>query len=153
MKTIALILAIFCQHAVYSAYHNNEDSLSKKVANAFNAAFPGAKYVAVETLENQKELVKITFEHVGEIMFAFYSRNGDLVALSRKIKLPQLPIPARLSLEKKKRDRFLTDLFEISQNGETNYYATIKDAEWSMIYVANESGAWTLVKKSKREQS
>jgi hypothetical protein len=152
MKTIAFILALFCQNAVYSAHYNNEDSLSKKIVTAFNAAFSGAKYISAEPVENQKELVKITFEHEDEIMFAFYNQGGELIALSRKIKLPQLPIRARLTLEKKTRSRYLTGLFEISQNGETNYYATIKDDEWSMIYVVDESGTWTLVKKSKREQ-
>lgn len=145
MRTIAvIILAMLCHYAGRSAC-NNEDSLNKKIETAFKNAFTGAKYIHVE---KQKDLVKISFMQEEQKMFAYYSGDGELVALGHNITVQQLPLSASSRLKEKAENKFLTELFEVSQNGETNYYATIDDGEWSTIFIADGAGKWVVFKRS-----
>jgi hypothetical protein len=45
---------------------------------------------------------------------------------------------------------WLTELFEISANGETAYYATIENATHVTILKAEGAAGWAMFKKDKR---
>jgi hypothetical protein len=48
------------------------------------------------------------------------------------------------------KDSWITDLFEIASNGETNYYVTLEGAESTVILKSAGVAGWEQFKKEKK---
>ena len=84
-------------------------------------------------------------------MFAYYNTDGDQIAVSRNIHIDQLPLSLSMELKEKFNESWLTDLFEVSANGETAYYATVENATTITIYKTEGITGWTTFKKDRRK--
>lgn len=145
MKSLIFILAILCQLPTYARLLK-EDSLSKKIAASFNRSFAEARIVSTES---QRKFVKIIFLQSGQKMFAYYAHSGELMAVARMIRVNQLPIAAAMKLKKATENKILTELFEVTSNGESCYYATVRNDKRRTILKANAAGTWLIFKKSR----
>jgi hypothetical protein len=147
MKKI-IMLAIVLTTITVSAFANNITGVNQKVLNSFKKSFQTAEVVRWEMKDN---LYKVTFKNFDKELFAYYNADGEQVAVTRNIHISQLPLSLASELQNKFSQGWLTELFELSSNGETAYYATIECSKYVIIYKADAASGWATFKKEKRK--
>lgn len=143
-----IVLAIALTTITGSAFANNINIINKKALSSFTKTFQDAQNVRWEVKNN---LYKVSFETNGKTLFAYYDASGQRVALSRNIPTDQLPLSLYTELKGMFTESWLTDLFEISTNGETVYYATIESASHITILKADGTTGWSVFKKDRKK--
>ena len=140
--TIAFVVALFLTLSVSSSFAatttaNNDEN--QVVLASFRKDFRTAELMGIEA---KKEYTKVTFKLNNLILFAFYSENGDLIAVVRNILSSQLPIQLLMDLKQNHTNCWITDLFEIDSNGQTNYYVTLENSDSQVTLRSSSSNTW-----------
>jgi hypothetical protein len=130
-----------------TAFAKDEEAISQQVLNNFKKEFVNAKEV---NWQNTKDFVKATFTLNDQVMFAYYTPDGDLLAITRNISSDKLPISLLTSLKKNYSEYWITDLFEAVTNGSGTYYITLQNADVEVILKSDDFGGWQTFKRSKR---
>jgi hypothetical protein len=138
-----MILAIGLTLCMSFAFAGKED-VSPKVLNAFNNDFSTAKEVEWSI---GSDYFKAAFTFNGNHVFAFYNRDGELLALTRYISSLDLPINLQKELKKNYKDYWISDLFEVANTEGTSYYITLENAEKKIVLKAPNGDNWTTFKK------
>lgn len=133
----AVTTAAFSADPIYS---------NSAVLKSFNKSFATARDVEW-TIKSDFHRAKFTVE--GEVFYAYFKGDGELMAVTRNIKVSQLPIALSSSFDEKYGAYYLAELFEVSSNGESTYYATIRKNKCSITLQASSSGVWKVYKKQK----
>jgi len=147
MKKI-IMLAVVLTTITISGFANNISGLSQKVLSSLKKSYQHAEIVRWEQKDN---LYKVTFKNFDKEMYAYYNASGEQVAVSRNIHIDQLPLSLSSELKKHFTNGWLTELFEVSANGETAYYATIECSTHITILKANGTSDWATFQKEKRK--
>lgn len=147
MKKI-IVMAFMLSTFAVSAFATDNTGVNEKALSAFSKSF---KYAENVKWEIQSNLYKATFNSGGKVMFAYYNAEGEQLALSRNISLEQLPLALATELTSKFDNSWLTELFEVSVNGETSYYATIENATHTITLKADGTGGWSTLSKEKKK--
>lgn len=142
-KIFALVLALTT--IAGSAFSNTTDYISKNVLNAFAKEFKNAEKVEWQATDNY---IRAKFFVDNQPMFAYYTEEGELMGVARNVSLQQLPLKLSTDLKEKLTEFWLAELFEVSSNGETNYYVTIKNDKKVLMLQGNGAG-WQTYKKKK----
>lgn len=148
MKKRILALALLLTIGFSSTFANNEEGVNKQVVNAFKKEFAAAQNARWEA---GKEFTKVTFTLNGQVMFAFYTGEGELLGLSRNITSAQLPISLLAELKRNYSDYWITDLFEMASNNETDYYVSLNGADTTLVLKSSGSSGWSVYKKAKKD--
>lgn len=148
MKKSILSMALVLLLGVSSTFANDSEGVNQKVASSFKKEFANAKDVKWET---SKDYVKATFTLNGQVLFAYYSENGDMLAMTRNITSSQLPIVLLNDLKKEYSNFWITDLFEMAAGNETAYYVTLESADSIVVLKSNNSTSWEQFKKEKKQ--
>jgi hypothetical protein len=147
-KKFALMAALFLTVGIGSSFatptHNGDDI----VIASFHKEFRTADVVQVE---NKKEYTKVTFRLNDVIMFAYYSEDGDLLAVVRNILSTQLPIRLLMELKENHADCWITDLFELDRNGQTIYYVSLENSDVKTTLRSADSTNWETYQKENKE--
>ena len=147
MKTRILALSLLLTVAFTSTFANNEIGVSQKVVNSFKSEF--AQAVEVKW-ENTKDFAKATFKLNDQVMFAYYSEAGELLAVTRNVIAAQLPINLQTSMKKNLKDSWISDLFEVSAGDDTSYYVTLESADYTLVLKSNGAQGWSTFKKERK---
>lgn len=147
MKKRILTLALLLTVGLSSIFANNEEKLNQKAATSFKEEFAQATDAR---WENNKEFSKVTFKMNDQVMFAYYSDKGSLIAVTRNIISNQLPISLQSSLKKDYKSTWITDLFELASNDETSYYVTLENAEYTIVLKSSGTLGWSVFKKERK---
>ena len=135
VKKAAVVMAcVFALSTSYSFAATSGDEGNKEIKASFRHDFASAQLMSTETHDN---FTKMVFTLNGQIMTAFYSTNGDLLAITRNIVSSQLPVNLLMSFKKHYGDYWVTDLFEMSQDAQSNYYLTLENANSRMTLRSN----------------
>jgi len=123
--TMALFLTLgisysFARPSAKPARSNDEISI------AFSKSFHNAQIISKES---HKTYTKLTFRMNDMIMFAYYSENGELLAVTRNILSTQLPMSLLVSLRSDYSNYWISDLFELSGESQDCYYVTLENAD------------------------
>ena len=143
-KFLSLSLALTL--AVTSIFANNE--IGQRVMDSFKKEFAQAQDVK---WENSKDLAKATFKLNEQVMVAYFTEAGELVAVTRNLTVSQLPINLQSSMKKSSPDSWLTDLFEVSTGDETSYFVTLHTAAQVTVLKSVGTQGWTVYKKEKKK--
>ena len=146
MKKRILTLALLLTISISSIFANTVEGVSQKVINSFKSEFSDARNVR---WESGKDFVKATFTLHEQIMFAYYSVDGDQIAVSRNIISSQLPLNLLSDLKKNYSGFWISDLFEMSTKGETAYYMTVENGDYQIVLKSSSNG-WGVYKKDKK---
>src|ERR1700691_3363958 len=120
MKKMILSLAAVMMMG-FSVFANGTDNVvTQEARDAFKKDFATANDIRWEQTNNN--FLKATFSLNGLVLTAYYYANGDLRAVVRNITSDQLPTNLLTTLRRDYTAYWITDLFEISSNGETTYY-------------------------------
>jgi hypothetical protein len=147
-KKFALMATLFLTVGIGSSFatptHNGDDI----VIASFHKEFRTADVVQVE---NKKEYTKVTFRLNNVVMFAYYSEDGDLLAVVRNILSTQLPIRLLMELKENHSDCWITDLFELDRNGQTIYYVSLENSDMKTTLRSTDSANWETYQKENKE--
>ena len=148
MKKSILSLALMLMIGITSTFANNAEGVNQKVMSSFKKEFANAKDVK---WESGKEYVKATFTLNGQILFAYYSESGDMLAMTRNIVSSQLPINLLNDLKKDYSSFWITDLFEMAVGNETAYSVTLESADSIIVLKSSDASNWEQFKKEKKQ--
>jgi hypothetical protein len=143
-----IMIGMFMLITSLGAFANGSEEISANIVKSFNKEFAGAQNVQWST---SKEFVKATFSLNGQIAFAFYSPEGDLLAVTRNIVSGQLPINLLTECKKNYANYWITDLFEMVANNENAYYLTLENGDYRIVLKSNGTNGWEVFRKEKKQ--
>ena len=148
-KKFMFIMALFLTVGISSSFATPTDDLNGIVKTSFHKDFKKAELMGYEV---SKLYTKVTFKMDEMILYAFYSDNGELLAVTRNIRTNQLPIQLLMELKKNyNSDYWVTDLFEINSQGQNNYYITIENENTKTTLRSVGADNWELYEKTNKK--
>jgi hypothetical protein len=149
MKKMILSLAAVLIMGFGAFATGNNGTVSQQARDAFKKDFSTASNISWEQKDN---FIKATFSLNGQILCAYYNTNGDLQAVVRNIISDQLPLNLLADLRKEYADYWITDLFEISADGQTTYYATVENSDKKIVLKSEDTSSWEVYSKEKKAE-
>lgn len=146
MKKILIITSLFIAFH-FSGFSQVAKNNESRIPTTFQTDFPGASEIS---WQEGVEFNKVSFSFSGLLMVAYYKSNGELIAASRNISSFQLPLRLLTSLKINFDRYWITDLFELSINDNTEYYVTLENATEKKILLATGSD-WELYDTTSKE--
>jgi hypothetical protein len=146
-KKFALTIALFLTVGISSSFAATNIG-NDGVLASFHKEFRSANVLKVE---NKKDYTKVTFNLNDVVMFAYYSENGDLLAVVRNILSTQLPIRLLMDLKQNYADCWITDLFEMDSNGQTIYFASVENSDMKITLRSGNSTSWETYQRETKE--
>ncbi|ULQ51850.1 hypothetical protein [Flavihumibacter fluvii] len=147
MKKIILIAAAaFASMASFA----NVDPVTGKVLEAFRASFADAKNVQWKSLD-ESGLFQATFNYQNSELSAFYSEDGEMVAVARYINKANLPIMVSKEINERYPDHAIQTVIERIANGSTTYHVTLNSPKSSLVVAVSPSGDFSVSKKIKHK--
>jgi len=107
-----------------SAFAMDGNKVYYKVKNTFEAQFAGAENV---TWTLRDTYTKATFTLADENVEAFFTKDGDMIAYTRKIEVKQLPLIALQKIKKEYGSYKITETIECIRDEEKSYYLSLQD--------------------------
>src|SRR6476659_2429954 len=126
MKKSTLLVVMMFVFGAGSLLANTVEGVNEKVLSSFQKEFVGAKEV---TLQKSEEFVKVSFILNEKVFIAYYSEEGEKLALVRNLSRLDLPLSLQESLKDSYSQYWITDLFEINGKDDSAYYITIENAD------------------------
>jgi hypothetical protein len=148
MKNKILIAVFVFITGISSAFANGKGEVNDKIIKTFQKEFAGAQDVQWVTT---KEFVKATFTLNEQVVYAYYSREGNLLGVTRNILSGQLPINLLTDLKKNYNNYWITDLFEMATKGENMYYLTLENSDHKLVLKSNGTTGWEVFSKERKQ--
>ena len=154
MKKLTMIFAVLAVMAGTSAFASSGDKapsgdkVSKTVQAAFQQGFAGAENVTWETAE---DFYFASFDLNGTSVNAAYNEKAELVGVSRKLQLSEIPETVSKSLKSEYGDYEISNtVTEVVYEGDTFYYATVKGITKTLKLKCFSDGQIYVEKKTKK---
>ena len=80
-------------------------------------------------------------------MNAYYTPDGELIAVIRNIISEQLPLKLLMELKKNYSHLWISELLEVVNGSDDQYYVTLENADETLILKAKAHKSWKLYKK------
>lgn len=152
IKKAALVLACVITLPAMNSFAAASNSApingdgNKEIRTSFSHDFQGAEWVSTEPRDNY---TKVVFRLNQQVMTAFYSNGGELLAVTRNIVSSQLPVSLLMNFKKHYSEYWITDLFEMSQDQGSSYYLTMENSDTRITLRSNGDG-WELYSSVKK---
>lgn len=148
MNKLFLSIATMLMMGLSAFAANNDDAVNQEALRSFKKDFANASNIK---WEQKDAYTRATFSLNGQVLYAYYNTNGDLQAVVRNITSDQLPINLLSEMKKDYADYWITDLFEIASDDQTNYYVTLENSEKKIVLKSQGSNFWSVFSKEKKE--
>jgi hypothetical protein len=145
-RKTAIMMALFLTVCVSYSFAKPVDSINGEISIAFKKNFRNAQIMKTEA---RKGFTKLTFKLNEVVMFAFYSDNGQLLAVTRNIVSSQLPMSLMMSLKNEYDGYWITELFEFTGDSENCYYASLENEDVKITLRSN-GDTWELYTSAKK---
>ena len=147
-KRILLLSIALISFTAFSFAADAPASISKNVISSFNRQFSNARDIH---WEKQASFVKAQFTIDDMVLYAYFNQSGDLIAVTRFISPSQLPMTLLASLKNQYAAGYwVSDLFEIESEANTSYYATLENANQTVILKSDGISGWSVFQKEKK---
>jgi hypothetical protein len=143
MKKTILTLAVVAITLGSTAFAG-EINVDKRVRRAFEKEFAGAVDVKWSTFE---DYIKVDFSLNDVPLIACYNAEGEKLAVIRNIQFSILPLVLQFDQKKNFRDYWVSQLFELVNEGGTHYYLILENANQKIQLVSHGSTEWELIRK------
>ncbi len=147
MKPLLIALTILALGFTQPTFALDRE-VSPGVLKSFQTTFTAAKSVEWTITPT---MYKARFELNAQVVTAYYNAAGTLVGVTRNITSHQLPLALQTSLKKGHEAFWITELFELSSEEGTAYYATLETAEQKVVLKSTLNG-WTQYSKDKKDR-
>jgi len=128
----------------------NVDPVNGRVLEAFRSSFADAKNVEWKSLD-ESGLFQATFNYQNSEVSAFYSEEGEMVAVARYINKNNLPIMVTKAIQERFADHAIQTVIERISYGSTTYHVTLNSPKSSLMVVVSPSGELAVSKKIKHK--
>ena len=147
MKKIIFSTALTLALGTTFSFASTKDEIGAQVTSSFKKEFSGARDVR---WEKDKSFIKATFLFNDQVMFAYYTSNGDLIGVVRNLLSDKLPISLMEDLRLNYSDYWITDLFEFASESGSTYYVTLQTANETLTLKSEGTSGWTNYKRAKK---
>ncbi|MBA2330558.1 MAG: hypothetical protein H0V91_13180 [Flavisolibacter sp.] len=146
MKPLLIILTVI------SSFFTKDSAATEciidcKVLQSFESQFTNAKEVDWSITSN---IYKAQFALDGQYINAFFSADGELVAMTKNVSVNQLPLMLQTELKKQTAKYWITELFELSNEEGTSYYVTLENADEKVVLHSVSNKNWNKYKKTSK---
>ena len=144
-KTVVVSTALLLTVGISSSFATPaNDGGAHAVTTSFHKDFKKAELLQTEVGKN---FTKLTFRMNAIVLFAYYADNGQLLAVSRNITSDQLPFQLLLQVKRDYADYWISDLFELTNDGNSNYYITLENAD-SRVTLRSNGPDWEVYSRT-----
>jgi hypothetical protein len=123
--------------------------VNQRVLAAFEKEFTTATNVSWEEL-NDSEIFHASFVYANEIMEAYYSAEGDLLAAARYISQERMPLLVAKTVRTSFKDYQFKQATEYMSAESTSYIVTLENAKHSLVVRIYNNGNAEVMKKTKK---
>lgn len=142
MKKILLLIAIV--FTTQLSFATGTSAPASRITRSFNKDFHKATNVQWQHFETYD---KVSFLLDNRFLNAYYTPDGDLMAVTRNIVSEQLPLKLLMELKKNYSGYWISDLFEVANGYSDQYYVTLENAYEKLILKAKAHKGWKLYQK------
>jgi len=147
MKKTILIWTLLLVAGIGTSFAAGTDDGTWFAKNSFKKEFSNASVIR---WDNYKAFTKATFTMNGRVLYAYYTNGGELLAVAGNILSDRLPVTLQTELKKNYSGYWVTDLFEVASEGETDYYITIENPDYVLVLKSNGSDEWSMYSRKKK---
>lgn len=147
MKKTILALAVLMTTGLTSAFANKSGEINQRAIASFGKDFISAKNAS---WQQSRDYAKVTFSLNNHVLFAYYNQQGELLAVIRNVLTDQLPIQLLLELKKKCNNHWVTELFEVSTEEQTNYFVTLENSDEKLVLKSVGFDEWMVYHKENK---
>ena len=83
-------------------------------------------------------------------MFAYLNENGVLLGAYRNILSNQLPMSLMAELKEDYSGYWITELFELAKENQTNYFVTIENGDQKITLKSENANSWNIKTKTQK---
>jgi hypothetical protein len=142
MKKLVLLLAIV--FATQLAFASDATAASS-ASNSFNRDFHKATNVQWQYTESY---ARASFLLDNRLMSAYYTSDGELMAVTRNIVCEQLPLKLLMELKQNYSSYWISNLFEVVNGSGDQYYITLENGDETLVLKAKAHKRWKLYQKT-----
>jgi hypothetical protein len=143
MKRLVLAVITFLSFSFVT--YANDVEISTTVLQSFNKSFKNASEVKWTSID---QYYKADFIFNGQNVCAFYSNDGNLMAVTRHLLSTSLPVALQANLKTGYEEYWISDLFEISNEQGTSYFITLEKSDVKLILQSASGTEWSVYKRS-----
>ena len=148
MKKSILSIAIVLMMGLSAfAAKNDEADVNQLAVKSFHKEFVNARNIK---WEQKVGYVKVEFTLNDQVLYAYYNNDGQLTAVVRNIVSDQLPISLLTMLKRDYTGFWISDLFEVAADDQTNYYVTLENADKKIVLRSNGIDSWDVYSKTRK---
>ena len=140
-------MAVILSLTTSATYAYDGSRVSKELLQSFNKEFSGASNVNWIQISN--ELYRSRFDYKGKDVLAFFSENGDLVAIGSVIEADHLPWAVSNAIDSKYAGYNKVESIEFTMDGQTQYLVTVSDGKKVETLKISNGGSISVIKKLK----
>jgi hypothetical protein len=123
------------------------DGVEPTVLKSFKTTFATATEVGWSKAE---DFYRAEFFLNGQYITAYYKADGTMAALTRHISASTLPMILQTGLKNQYKDQWVTDVFEVTNDGGVQYYVTLENANTKVI-LKSSSNTWSTYQKQHKD--
>ena len=142
----SIILTVLLTIFTSAGFAKPTENLNASIKTSFHQDFKDAQLLSTEVYQT---FTKLTFTLNNAVLSAFYTENGELLAVTRNILSSQLPLNLLTSLKKRFSSYWITDLFEFNRDSQSSYYISLENADTKMTLRSN-GDSWQLYSSVKK---
>jgi hypothetical protein len=147
MKQTIFALALVLSTGL-SAFADGGKNINSLTKQSFTQEFVQASEVSWQT---EKGLSVANFSLDGQFMHAYYNDQSELVAVVHNVLSDHLPIFLFTDLKKNYSSYWISGLSEVASEGESNFYATLENADQIIILKSVNSTDWVVKCRVKKD--
>ena len=142
MKKLVLLIAIVLTTQL--SFASDVPFAASSVIRSFDKNFHRATEVE---WERSVAYDKASFLLDNQFMNAYYTPDGELLAVIRNITSDQLPLKLLLDLKKNYSALWVSELIEVVNGSNDEYYITLENGDEKLILKSNANKGWKLYQK------
>lgn len=147
MKRTSLLFALTFVLLVGNVSASEFEDVNKKVISSFNKEFVAAKNIKWSSADN---FLKVSFTLNEHSFFAYYSAEGERIALTRHIEIRNLPLNLSAEIQNSYSSYWITDAFEVVGKTDSAYYAIIESADYRITLKSASLSEWSIFKRESK---
>jgi uncharacterized protein YegP (UPF0339 family) len=145
--TAIVAMVILTATATFANETNKNNNVDERVEKSFRKEFSTA---AETSWTKINDIYKVQFVLNGQIMFAYLNEEGVLLGAYRNILSNQLPMPLMTQLKEDYAGYWISELFELAKDNQTNYFLTLENGDQKIMLKSENANTWNIKTKAKK---
>ena len=139
MRHFIITLAI-ASASIFNSSYAADGPTPRQALASFRSTYSNATDIAWSSVNDHYQA---SFLLNGRLALALYSADGTPIAESKKISSLELPAKLRMNLKKELKQGWISDLFVVTTDGTSEYFAAIEDADTKVVLKSVSGTKWT----------